>query len=579
LLFGWQGNQIDNLNVDEKAQSRISKHFFDYHQMWRDRGFIVMIRNLMTESGIESRILDYQDGERRLTNLYHLVELLQQQDNAQRPGMEGLVSWFRQQCLSNSQDEDRLLRLESDGDLVRIDTLHHSKGLEYGIVFCPYLWDEAIWKDSKQPFLFHDPAANNAPVLELGSKHYEQNLRYLQQEVLAENIRLTYVALTRSRYRCYLPWGLNKQSRQSALCWLLHSGDLPQSSDQLAAWQVAVKQLDQSQDEQRLALLNESAQGSIVTTDLPRHEVDAQLSLSLPPELKPARKLHKQIPKYLQVASFSSLIAGLPEDLPDHDGYVPVDFQRPDFDDQLDVHGFPRGSGAGSCLHAILEELDFEQPEAAAVEALVAEKLLLYGIEPRWISVVVAWMLALLQTPLTAQGLKLGDVTTKQRLNEMAFHFPVKGFNAKQIRVLAERHSFTDMPGLVAGLGGINSTSVDGYIKGFIDLVFERQGRYYLADYKSNWLGADYAAYHENALCQAMASHHYPLQYVLYTLALHRYLRLRIPDYDYERHFGGVFYLFLRGMRPDSDQRLGILMQRPPADFIEALDDVIGGRV
>ncbi|MET0010752.1 MAG: hypothetical protein ABW109_23095, partial [Candidatus Thiodiazotropha sp. 6PLUC4] len=120
---------------------------------------------------------------------------------------------------------------------------------------------------------------------------------------------------------------------------------------------------------------------------------------------------------------------------------------------------------------------------------------------------------------------------------------------------------------------------VDGFIKGYIDLVFEVQGRYYLADYKSNWLGADYPAYHKQALAQAMVGHHYSLQYVLYTLALHRYLRLRIPDYSYDRHFGGVFYLFLRGMHPDGDHQLGILQERPPAEFIEALDNLIGGQL
>ncbi|MEW8271761.1 MAG: hypothetical protein AB2718_15910, partial [Candidatus Thiodiazotropha taylori] len=114
------------------------------------------------------------------------------------------------------------------------------------------------------------------------------------------------------------------------------------------------------------------------------------------------------------------------------------------------------------------------------------------------------------------------------------------------------------------------------YLKGYIDLVFESQGQYFLADYKSNWLGIDYPAYHQQALTEAMASHHYPLQYVLYTLALHRYLRLRIPDYDYEKQFGGVFYLFLRGMRPQGEPGMGIVQERPPVEFINAMDEMIG---
>jgi exodeoxyribonuclease V beta subunit len=184
-------------------------------------------------------------------------------------------------------------------------------------------------------------------------------------------------------------------------------------------------------------------------------------------------------------------------------------------------------------------------------------------------------MLALLETPLTEEGLILGEIKGKKRLNEMGFHFPVRAFNTEQIRQLAESYHFTDTPDLIGGLGGMLSGAVDGYIKGYIDLVFEIRGRYYLADYKSNWLGPNNGAYHQKALSLAMVSHHYSLQYVLYTLALHRYLRLRIPEYDYERHFGGVFYLFLRGMHPANDPGMGILKQRPSADFIEALDRMV----
>jgi exodeoxyribonuclease V beta subunit len=282
------------------------------------------------------------------------------------------------------------------------------------------------------------------------------------------------------------------------------------------------------------------------------------------------------VPKHQQVTSFSSLVAGLPEDLPDHDGLQANDTESPEFEDQLDVHGFPRGAAPGSCLHGILEGLDFQQRDQRALEALVDEQLLLFGIEPQWREVVISWMQSLLATPLTETGLHLGQLTSTQRLNEMEFHFPVSAFNTQQIAQLAERTRFSHSPGLIAGLGGLGRDSVDGYLKGYIDLIFESQGRYYLADYKSNWLGVDYTAYQQQALTDAMAAHHYPLQYVLYTLALHRYLRLRMVDYDYDTHFGGVFYLFLRGMRPDGEPGLGILQERPPAAFINALDEMVG---
>ncbi|RLW65765.1 MAG: exodeoxyribonuclease V subunit beta [gamma proteobacterium symbiont of Stewartia floridana] len=575
-LFGWSGAEIDRLNEDEPLQSQVTRQFFDHHQVWRSSGFMVMIRGLMTEFSMESRMLEYHDGERRLTNLYHLLELLQQHENSQRPGMEGLLKWFSQQRQSSAQDEERLLRLESDGDLVKIDTLHHSKGLEYGIVFCPYLWDESAEKRSDWPFLFHDPLDNDAAVLELGSTAMEQNRVYRQQENLAESIRLAYVALTRSRYRCYLPWGLTKQNRHGALCWLLHSRGTAQPPQQLSDWLSTAKGLQPSDDEAQLSALAASAGAAISVSPLPEFEVAGQLSLALPPELIPARRFSKTVPKHQQVASFSSLIAGLPEDLPDHDGIEANDSTPAEFDSRLDVHGFPRGAGPGSCLHAILENLDFQQNDQAGLQQLVEEKLLLYGIDLQWREVVVQWMQVLLTTPLNETGLHLGQIPASQRLNEMAFQFPVSAFNTRQISQLAERTRFSHAPGLIAGLGGLGRDSVDGYLKGYIDLVFEFQGQYFLADYKSNWLGIDYPAYHQQALTEAMASHHYPLQYVLYTLALHRYLRLRIPDYDYEKQFGGVFYLFLRGMRPQGEPGMGIVQERPPVEFINAMDEMIG---
>jgi exodeoxyribonuclease V beta subunit len=573
-LFGWDAKDIDGLNRDERALSDISRRFFSYHKIWRESGFIAMFRGLMMALEVESRLLRFQDGERRLTNLYHLVELLQQQDSAMRLGMEGLVTWFCRQRQSGSQEEEHLLRLESDGHLVKIDTLHHSKGLEYGIVFCPYLWDEGGGRNDGRPFLFHDPEENEVAVLELGSESFEKNRIYRQTEDFAENLRLLYVALTRSRFRCYLPWGLNERSRHSALSWLLHSEQQPET---LTEWQGYTKSLDNCADEQRLEQLQKMAQGTIKIVSMPQFEANAQLLLEMPPELSPARRVHSRFAKHLRVSSFSSLAVGQAEDLPDHDGFISIDDYWQEHDKPLNVHGFPRGAGPGSCLHAILEELNFNQPEISRVEALVEAKLILYAIDVRWTSVVTDWMIELLKTPLNAEGLTLGQISSEQCLKEMEFYFPVTAFEPMQIRNLAERHHFSNVQALLDGLSGLKSETLDGFIKGFIDLVFEAQGRYYLADYKSNWLGMDYSDYHSQALCDAMVSHHYTLQYVLYTLAVHRYLRLRIPDYDYERHFGGVFYLFLRGMWAQDAQRLGIVAERPSAAFIAALDEWVDG--
>jgi exodeoxyribonuclease V beta subunit len=574
-MLGWDGAAIDELSRDDGLQNGLFNRFLHYHRTWGESGFITMIKALSIEMGIENRLLEFRDGERRLTNFYHLLELLHQYDSSAHAGMEGLVKWFVQQCQSPAQDDEGLLRLESDGELVKIDTLHHSKGLEYGIVFCPYVWDEGDGRNDDRPFLFHDPEEDYAAVLELGSEAFYKNRAYLQEEQFAEHLRLLYVALTRPRYRCYLAWGWLPQSRHSALSWLLHTtqeADAPQS---LAQWHQQLKGFTAERDEQQLQALVAAAQGSIQITALPQVRETVQLSLPLPPKLLPPRCFTGSITPGRSVASFSSLVAGQHADRPDYDASTTVLNQPQETSADLNVHGFPRGSRPGSCLHAILEVVDFTCPGGEEVEALVEEKLLLHAIDSRWTPLVVAWLREIVETPIDDAGTTLSQIGSAQRLNEMEFYFTARSLQPKAIAALARRHRFPGVEGLIDGLDNLQSSVVDGYIKGYIDLIFERDGRFYLADYKSNWLGNSYNDYHPQALSSAMTEHHYPLQYLLYTLALHRYLKQRLPGYDYERHFGGVYYLFLRGMQPRSGARLGVVAERPCADFITALDQMI----
>ena len=174
-LMGWDAGGLDALNQDDRRLEQILSRFFDYHRLWREQGFIVMFRRLLTREEIEARLLDFHDGERRVTNLHHLAELLYQRESEAGTGPQALLKWLDRQRQSSQPDENRLLRLESDSHLVRIDTLHGSKGLEYGIVFCPYLWDQGAGRQGNEPYLFHDPQAAYAAVLELGSDRFEQD--------------------------------------------------------------------------------------------------------------------------------------------------------------------------------------------------------------------------------------------------------------------------------------------------------------------------------------------------------------------------------------------------------------------
>ncbi|MGD8931080.1 MAG: exodeoxyribonuclease V subunit beta [Chromatiales bacterium] len=570
-LLGWRGAEIDRLNRDDGLLGEQFERFLDYHQGWRDQGFIRMFRRLQFERDLERRLLAYRDGERRLTNLYQLVELLHRHDSERRPGMEGLVKWFsRQRQEQTGNEEERQLRLESDSHLVKIVTQHASKGLQYPVVFCPYLWDENLGlRSAQRSYLFHDPTTAYQAVFEMGSPAFFDSQRYYKQEELAENLRLLYVALTRARYRCYLPWGKVKNSEHSALAWLLYPAAAGEET--LAGWQKRFKGLKPAEIQQGLEALAAAAAGTISLLPLPMAQAGEQLSIDLPPALGPARRFQGVIPGGPRISSFSSLVAGLAAELPDHDATLA---REPSGQTEVlsDIHGFPKGAQPGTCLHSIFEQLDFTADSRAELEQLVAGQLSDFAIETRWGPVIADMVQAVLSTPLDASGLRLRDIDLGHRISELEFHFPIHRLEPRALETLARQEGFSRSEAILSVFRELTFPEIQGYMTGFIDLVLEWQGRFYLLDYKSNWLGEDRHAYTQEQLRQAMLVHHYPIQYLFYTLALHRYLARRVADYDYDRHFGGVFYLFLRGMDPALGSDSGVFQERPSRSFIEALD-------
>jgi exodeoxyribonuclease V beta subunit len=238
-------------------------------------------------------------------------------------------------------------------------------------------------------------------------------------------------------------------------------------------------------------------------------------------------------------------------------------------------YSFPRGAQAGVCLHAILENLGFDGRQRQ--DPLFRDQLRRAGYEPAWAPELQNWLFDVVRVPLrcpsTGVSFQLADIPPAAQGREMAFHLATRDLSPAQLAGVASRHGFP--------VSGLTPARLSGYLSGFIDLVFEHDGRWYLADYKSNWLGGERSHYDEQGMAQAMAQGDYHLQYLLYVVAMHRLLRHRLADYDYERHWGGVFYLFLRGMHPDPSagkgMQDGVYVARPPKALIECIDDLLGG--
>ena len=569
-LSGLDAASLFGLQQDEGAWEDKVYDFVRYREIWMSRGFMPMFRRWLDENWVMERLLRYPDGERRLTNLLHLAELLQVESH-EKSGPEGLLTWYSRTLHEPEGDDEALLRLESDADRVKIVTIHTSKGLEYPIVFCPFLWDGNLWRKDETAACFHDQTRNHQPVLTLGGPDYESHRQLASQEKLAEKLRLLYVAMTRAKHYCHVIWGVVSGMEHSALAWLLHGASI-NDDDALTSMASLCKGLDQSAIEKTLQEFAKGSHGAVAVEGL---SISDTMYISQTEEnnhLSAKMFSRPYLRQTWRMTSFSALAMGSHSEDPDYDPAEPDPRDQPQ---DRSIFAFPRGAGAGRCLHSIFEEWDFSSTDQQALAKLVSRKLKAHGIDEDWTGLVSASVQAILATDLDGNGLSLEQIDAECRLAELEFTYPVRELLVQRLKTLLADQSLGLPLEFAHSAVALSFDLVNGYMKGFIDLTFEAQGRYYILDYKSNWLGPAPQDYAPQRLLKAMAREHYYLQYLIYCLALHRYLRLRLPDYQYEEHFGGVFYLFLRGMGHETMARYGIFWDRPSDRLISALDDLM----
>lgn len=568
-LFCQTPYQVHQILLDTRLWEEKIGQFIEYRRLWSNVGVLGMLHKLFHQQGISAYLLKNTQGERLLTDVLHLAELLQK-NSVDHDGEFALLRWFGGQIKQgNSGESEQKQRLESEKNLVQVSTLHKAKGLEYDIVFMPFT---GLYQ-KPQACLYHDPDKDNALIFDL--QNTKNNLALAEKEQLAEDLRLLYVGLTRSVYRCYIGIGNYRKGREknSPLCKSALGYICLQGSRDLLAGDT----------EQLNKQLQKMADNSQNITIRPTPLLDETLYQARKNEqaLQAPLLLAKQIEKNWWISSYSSLsrfhtqantatVTPIDNTSNEQTEEPPAPLTSP----QKTPFSFPRGAKHGTFLHELFELIDVESADSETLKALLFDQLLLrhYPEPELWAPVLTTWIEQILSQNLTAiDNITLGDLSAQQKKIEMQFFIPMQEVQANEVNNLLKKHD-----PLSARAGELQFRTVQGFLKGFIDLTFEKNGQYFVLDYKSNHLGDALQDYNQTNMEQALIEHRYDFQYQLYTLALHRLLKSRLEDYDYETHIGGVFYTFLRGMQ--GKQEYGVYFVKPSFSLIDGLDKLFSGQ-
>jgi len=545
---------------------------------WRDlvatRGVLALIEALLELHG--ARWLAQPDGERRITDLRHLGELLAEQESA-RHGLDGLYAWYAalrrgDEGEGGDAPEPRQLRIESDLQRVALLTVHAAKGLEFPVVFLPLAWRTTYRDGQYAPTVlrFHDDQDNE--WIDVGSADFCAHRERHFKEDLQERMRLLYVALTRAEHALHVYW--------------VDLGPPPERADR--AWEIApfdrllraaLHGLGVLPSEAALDALAQTGQGIGVADSF----TDAMLTYAAGTQQEPLRIARDPLPQLRApqwLHSFSGLVRNLPvseQESPAADEGDALPSDEPDAadaagDTQLLLLQGLRGARFGDAVHSIFEKAapgDVWPAQRELVEQALGKQAVRNAETEATVESVARLVDRVRGTEL-ADGLRLAQLSAAARVAEFEFQLPLRSVPVRALRALCARHGHADVVP-----GSLQAETLNGMLTGFIDLVFAHAGRYHVLDYKSNWLGMRLTDYSGAALDAAMRQHHYELQALLYSVALHRYLIGRLDGYTPERHLGDSWYLFLRATGLAAGA--GLWRRRWPWRLIVELDDAFDG--
>ncbi|MDE0395437.1 MAG: UvrD-helicase domain-containing protein [Gammaproteobacteria bacterium] len=575
-LLGYDAAMLAALTSTEAEEWLAS--FSEWHDLWHRRGIAALMTRMEARSGAALRLARAPSGERHLTDLRHLVELLQAREAEGLRSPEKLLQWFEgERASEGSSADERLLRLEADDDAVQVVSMHRAKGLEFDFVFCPYLW--SVRQDVRADNRLLVRGDGGWVLADGAQRDSRAEHRALTAGRLMEDLRLAYVALTRARRRATLlagPLGYTKKSSlpPTSLDWLLRTDE---RVDSLEDWYEATarqkKVAGACEHGDTLSRL-QAACPEVMTVSAPPSPTAAACTGGTDPDVamraRPAPALALDA---WQVTSFSQLAHGRTEERerrdiavePGEDGAA--DPVPPAMDADVPLAEFARGIQAGNCLHELLEQWDFREDTAALIDHGL-QRHRLHSAEAA--DAVRRTLEALKTTRLSSLRADLDSAASERELSEWEFLLPLgrDGITGQALSEIFARHARTGAERSYArDLAGLPGRTVSGMLTGYIDRLVRAGGRWGVVDWKSNYLGPRYADYGRQAIWRCAAGQHYVLQIHLYLVALRRYLKLHDTNGSAAV---SASLLFLRGVFPGTSR--GVLEITPAEPLLDELD-------
>ncbi len=593
--YGYSGDDIFQIINDQKAMEQIFIEFHNLNQLWAKNSFIKMITFWENRNNVRTKLLSFKGGERKLTNLLHLIEVLHNVLIKNQLSMDGLIQWLSNLIIEPIMEHQ--IRLETDERAVKLVTIHKAKGLQYPIVFCPFLWYARSNTDKE--FIFHNESGEL--FLDIGSEQIQENKKLFKEEELAESLRLVYVSLTRAINRCYIITGKINGSENSGLSYLLFPNDSCKSS----ANRSDINILKYPDIIKRIKNLENESDKNIKYLEHENHPYKEYRPESLHEQKLKLRTADITRTHDWKITSFSSISHSLknkyvldPNFGLDYDNNIDNNIAKFDPEentlDYKSIHTFPKGAKTGRLIHSLFEDIDFNENTKEQIDVLIKDRLISYDYDEAWAATIFSMINNVLNKSLGKEQIQLSNIKKQNIIKEMEFLFPLNPIIRKDIenyfKEIIKTNDIYENKTSNKASGNILSKNADlilsriselsfnplkGYVKGFIDLIFKYDDKYYIVDWKTNYLGSSIEEYNNENISKVIVEEYYFLQYYFYTLALHKYLSINLKDYSYSSHFGGIFYIFTRGI--NSTNNNGIYFDSPDTEIIMKLNNLLIG--